>query len=485
MKNKILAGLTIASILLVALVGFNLSTENAFALVSVDINPSVDLKVNEDQEVIEIIAMNDDALEVTHDGMIGQPLLDVIDEIIMLSQEKEFLNDDNNTILISSASLEKEDTKDLNKLIDKYVEGYEDTALEVTFVESDKETAEASLEAGISLGKLEISKTEASSEMEALDVEAIEEEDNLYADTLEFLSKVNMLVINEYDNYQTLVQPLVDLGVDFSDTEFFGLTEDNENLLAIKKLAQEIWHPLQKEFQKEWAFTNGDTEEVDQELYDSTMEFLSKLAMVDRTVGEDAVHDEDYLNRLETFLSTYGLDLTIEGYQLEATNPKMLLIKHEAQELWKEVMHDYQKQWAALNGDDQDLDEADVFSEADLKDLQEWAQKLNFVKEDIGDGEDEYKDALIAFLSHFDADYNIIGDIDLFDLKDQGKALFFHFKDEYKKLWNAEEDDMDLDADDHDDDKDKDLHEEDGDDDNHDGDLDEDENKGKAKGKNK
>ncbi len=136
-----------------------LPSETIFALVSVDINPSIDITVSKNSTVIELIPLNEMAKEVINKEMVGKELTEVINDIILMSQELNYLSDSNNNVLISCASLEENNIDALSNSITDYIKN--DSSLNkdliVIYLESDPLTAKQSLEEKISLGKLEVS----------------------------------------------------------------------------------------------------------------------------------------------------------------------------------------------------------------------------------------------------------------------------------------------------------------------------------------
>lgn len=90
-------------------------TMNFSAIVTVDINPSFKLSVDEDDKVIEIKAMNDDAKTIKVDDLIGFSVENAVEEIVFRSNEAGFidLTDlDDDFVLISVANVNKEDDDD-------------------------------------------------------------------------------------------------------------------------------------------------------------------------------------------------------------------------------------------------------------------------------------------------------------------------------------------------------------------------------------
>jgi hypothetical protein len=69
----------------------------AYAIVSVDINPSFELYIDIDDKVIEIIPLNDEAKTLSYESFIGLPVQDAVEEIIRKAQDAGFIDITNTT----------------------------------------------------------------------------------------------------------------------------------------------------------------------------------------------------------------------------------------------------------------------------------------------------------------------------------------------------------------------------------------------------
>lgn len=86
----------------------------AYAIVSVDINPSFELYIDMDDKVIEIIPLNDEAKTLTYESSIGLPVQDVVEELIRKAQDAGFIDLTKttlNTVIISTISYGLDGTK--------------------------------------------------------------------------------------------------------------------------------------------------------------------------------------------------------------------------------------------------------------------------------------------------------------------------------------------------------------------------------------
>lgn len=96
--------------------GFNQNdiarNEEVVMLVGVDINPSFELSVNRNNNVVEIEALNDDAKTIDVSDLIDEPVEDVVEELIRRSADAGFiiLDDlDEDFVVVSTVSIEDDE----------------------------------------------------------------------------------------------------------------------------------------------------------------------------------------------------------------------------------------------------------------------------------------------------------------------------------------------------------------------------------------
>lgn len=129
---KKIVSLTALSFALIFAVWFgfnqnNVTTEKPVVmLVGIDINPSFELSVNEDDEVVEIEALNDDAKTMTFSDLIGKDVEDVVEEIIHRAEEAGYLDLvdlEDDFVIVSTVSLEddEEDQDDMEEQLEKKI----------------------------------------------------------------------------------------------------------------------------------------------------------------------------------------------------------------------------------------------------------------------------------------------------------------------------------------------------------------------------
>ena len=139
-----------------------LVAEEAYGYISVDINPSIELQVNKNLEVLSLEAINTDAKEYVKKEWIGKSAREVINLIIEETKSKGILNKERNFVLVSyyfndeNTSSEEVFVQSLDKLFNEKPHDYS-----VAVIKSDAETyleAKEAKEAKESLGKQVVNK---------------------------------------------------------------------------------------------------------------------------------------------------------------------------------------------------------------------------------------------------------------------------------------------------------------------------------------
>ena len=150
------AVLAIVAVGIFATRGFN---QEVFALVDLDVNPSVELSVDKHERVVSASALNDDAVAVL-DGLEleGTELNTACHAVVGSMLVKGYLRSDSNSILVSISALDSQAGKDLERQISENLNSYlENSEVAVAiwgqYVEGDDELAAFAETHGISLGK--------------------------------------------------------------------------------------------------------------------------------------------------------------------------------------------------------------------------------------------------------------------------------------------------------------------------------------------
>jgi Anti-sigma factor N-terminus len=134
------------------------SSNQVYAYMSIDINPSIELGVNRNLQVIKTKALNEEGKKILHNLQDWKKnKIDIVTkQIVELSQKYGYLQK-GKEIIITTVVNDKEMPKVEKKLerkIKEIKETYEHNEIKVTAVESDMKTREAALKKGISTGTL-------------------------------------------------------------------------------------------------------------------------------------------------------------------------------------------------------------------------------------------------------------------------------------------------------------------------------------------
>ena len=139
----------------------NLFTATA-AIVSVDINPSIELKVDNKHKVIKATPLNADAHEILSDQLKGLDIEDAVFVLILNAKEKQYLTAERNSILISSVAMKNNfvlDKENLRQRIEaKLEEEHEIDEILIAYIEGNKEDIREARKQNLSIGKYEIFK---------------------------------------------------------------------------------------------------------------------------------------------------------------------------------------------------------------------------------------------------------------------------------------------------------------------------------------
>jgi|LGOV01.1.fsa_nt_gb hypothetical protein len=126
----------------------------AFGYISVDINPSIQLEIDKNLDVIKIEAKNKDAESIIKDDWIGNNYKIVIDEIIKSAESKGILNEKRDFVLVSyyfndnSEESEIEFNESIDELYNMSNQNYS-----IAVVKGDKKALEESKLSGETLGR--------------------------------------------------------------------------------------------------------------------------------------------------------------------------------------------------------------------------------------------------------------------------------------------------------------------------------------------
>ncbi|MCR8849131.1 anti-sigma factor domain-containing protein [Rossellomorea sp. SC111] len=136
-----------------------LQNNRAYAYVSVDINPSMELALNKDQQVLNIMPYNDDAkvlIKKLSDWK-NEDVREVTEKIFLLSERLGYLKGIQN-VFITSSFIDDSDPKRETELLDElteFVEDYgSDHSTNIIMKETSREFREKASEKGMTAGSL-------------------------------------------------------------------------------------------------------------------------------------------------------------------------------------------------------------------------------------------------------------------------------------------------------------------------------------------
>lgn len=149
---------SIAALFLLVFTFFQtIKTEDAYAIVSLDINPSIQIEVDSKQMIIEVEGVNADGKNIDFTDIKDVPLNEGIQKIKEKLIEKKYL-DTNKEVLVGFAFVKNEDNSSYEKNIQDAIKStFKPGEITVTYVKGDKEAVEEAKRKGISLGRYEAS----------------------------------------------------------------------------------------------------------------------------------------------------------------------------------------------------------------------------------------------------------------------------------------------------------------------------------------
>lgn len=96
MKKKIIISIIICLILLTGILGFIIWNNKTVSTITLDINPSIEIKLNRKEQVKSITALNDDAKEIIDNKIKGKSLEDTFEILITNLIEKGYIEERKN-----------------------------------------------------------------------------------------------------------------------------------------------------------------------------------------------------------------------------------------------------------------------------------------------------------------------------------------------------------------------------------------------------
>ncbi|MEL3974143.1 anti-sigma factor domain-containing protein [Rossellomorea oryzaecorticis] len=151
--------LTAAVLILTLFSGSFLQSNKAYAYVSVDINPSLELSLNKEQQVIDITPYNEDGevlIEKLEDWK-KEDVSEVAEEILRVSEKLGYLKKDQNVWITSTFTdlSENQTHSALLKELNEFVKQYNDQhSAEIIMKETTEDIREEAVEKGVTAGTL-------------------------------------------------------------------------------------------------------------------------------------------------------------------------------------------------------------------------------------------------------------------------------------------------------------------------------------------
>lgn len=155
---------SIAALFLIAFTFFyNMNINRTCAIVSLDINPSIQIEVDNNAKIIKVEGMNDDGKSIDFTGIKGCNINEGIKTIKDILVEKEYLKN-NKDVLVGVAFVKDGDKAAYEENIKEAVFSTFDTETVAYIKAEDKDDVIEAKEQGISLGRYEASKAVADEE---------------------------------------------------------------------------------------------------------------------------------------------------------------------------------------------------------------------------------------------------------------------------------------------------------------------------------
>lgn len=178
-------GIAAAMVLFLVLSIFAVSggEDEAQYLLSFDVNPSVEIKIGENEEVLKVFAANDEAKELELEDLEGESLEVFLNEFLDKLAKNNYLNEESNEVLLSYADLLDDDqaSQDLVDRITEQMEQYfaaNELMVNINTLSADVENYEKAQEAGITIGKFQLMEAILNDEADDVDEITIGNDDS-------------------------------------------------------------------------------------------------------------------------------------------------------------------------------------------------------------------------------------------------------------------------------------------------------------------
>lgn len=153
----------VLSLLIIVLgVGFGLNINKDVSIIEFDVNPSIELKVNKNEKVTSVVALNEDAKKVIDDMDLKNVDLNVVVNALVGSMLKNgYLSIDSNSILVSVKNKDQKESERLQKEISEEISALLkassiDGSILTQDYSEDKDLTKLSNSNNISIGKAKL-----------------------------------------------------------------------------------------------------------------------------------------------------------------------------------------------------------------------------------------------------------------------------------------------------------------------------------------
>jgi hypothetical protein len=135
----------------------------AVAVVSLDINPSFEFEIDDENRVVEVYRLNEDAKKLAGKNFIGDDIIDVVNSIIDSAWRMKYLTAESNSVVVSFAVIGDRDNheqriQELEKSIENGLQIHKDRDINFIYLRSDAGALEEARKNEVSLGKYELFK---------------------------------------------------------------------------------------------------------------------------------------------------------------------------------------------------------------------------------------------------------------------------------------------------------------------------------------
>ena len=271
------------------------STRNeVYAYMSIDINPSFEVGLDENLQVISLEALNDEAkklLESIPDWK-NSTLDSITEEIIEHSKNSGYLKD-GKQVLITTVVTDSHDTKidrELEQGIEEIKKEYKKEQIAVTSITSTVETRKAAQEKGISTGKLLIEKDKVPKPVQEKKVQPVRQEKKNQQKKAYEQKEINKFKNNQKQQAEEVKEELKEKKEQIKEKVKNNI--ENSNMpahLKEKKLEkiEEKWEKKKQKQEENWEKKSRKKEEKKRDKEDR----WDKKENNNR--GKDRKHDDD------------------------------------------------------------------------------------------------------------------------------------------------------------------------------------------------